>query len=100
MPKDINGDRGPAGPGEFGQDIATRAELLRRLKERQTPKPGMNLTPGGRTEIDTKRRLEALREKRIEHLADRLTAARETLRQDHSKAGLAGRARADFDRSR
>lgn len=91
-----NGSTGPSASG-----IAYRRELERLRGERPTPTIGRDYTIGGSTEQAIHRELDALRERRIGVIENRLT--REVKGHLENEFGISqqrDRAKKDFERSR
>lgn len=79
---------------------STKEELLRRLRDRQTPQVENKLTPandhGGYVRVEVSRE----NERRIAVLRNSLTKAHEVLDTQHSFARLDGYAAAHFEKER
>ncbi len=98
MMKDFNDKaRMPVAPAP---DIATKAELLMRLRARPIPHCEMSLTPRGPGALEVRKNINTLSENRINHLETRLQRAKEGFANDHSKAMIKGKAKGDFERKR
>ena len=82
------------------QEIATKAELDHLTETRPEPAPEPHLTPDGPDAAAVNAQVVASEERRIGELQERLTQMREGADRDFAFAGLEGRAKADFGRSR
>ena len=80
--------------------IATKAELDHLTDNRLEPVSELHLTPDGPEAIDVREQVNAVAEKRIGDLQERLQRAREGIETDHAFAQVQDRAGADFERSR
>ena len=80
--------------------IATKAELDHLAANRPEPVSELHLTPDGPEAIDVHKQVNAMAEKRIGDLQERLQRAREGVETDHAFAQIQDRAGADFERSR
>ena len=80
--------------------IATKAELLQRLRERSRPQVHADLTPGGPAVLETSKTLLRENERRIALLRTSLHDAHDALETQHSFARLSGYAAARFSRTR
>lgn len=90
-------------PKEFGSaasGIVTKAELEQRIAARPKPRVELHLTPSGSEAVNVRRSIDHDRERRIQHLDERLQKAREKLEKGHGLALQRGRAKQDFDRGR
>lgn len=83
-----------------GSGIATAGELEQRLAQRAKPKATPALSPPGMDGLKALRQASNTNESRITYLRSRLTISTERLHVDHSKAEVAGKAKAGFERSR
>lgn len=81
-------------------DIATRAELKKRLASRPKARAEMHLTPGNRASAAVNRNIGKAQDVRIGHLREQLGKANHNFRRNAQKAFLKDRALRDFDRSR
>ena len=81
-------------------EIATKAELDHLTDTRPEPAPEPHLAPDGPDASAVREQVAALEERRIGELQERLTQMREGTDRDFAFAGLEGRAKVDFERSR
>ena len=87
-------------PGPRTQTISTRAELDARLSARAAPAPHAQLTPAGPEAVDVRHQVNAMAEKRISLLSERLKQARQGFSKDHALALVRDKAKGDFERGR
>ena len=80
--------------------IATKAELDHLTANRLEPVSELHLTPDGLEATDVREQVNAMAEKRIGDLQERLQRAREGIETDHAFAQIQDRVGADFERSR
>ena len=80
--------------------IATKAELLDRLRQRDKPKVERALEPAGTTRMAVNANQSATNEARIRDLRERLGTAREKLRAGFAKTNVTANLKRDFDRGR
>lgn len=83
-----------------GPDIATRAEMLAKMRVRPRPAYEQHFIPNGYLTEQTHRSVRQAHERRIEHLRERLSDAKDRLETGFAIDPLHGKARTDFDRSR
>lgn len=83
-----------------GPDIATRAEMLAKMRVRPRPAYEQHFIPNGYLTEQTHRSVQQAHERRIEHLRERLTDAKDRLETGFAIDPMHGKARTDFDRSR
>ncbi|MEP2829671.1 MULTISPECIES: hypothetical protein [Alphaproteobacteria] len=83
-----------------GPDIATRAEMLAKMRVRPRPAYEQHFIPSGYLTEQTHRSVQQAHERRIDHLRERLTDAKDRLETGFAIDPLHGTARTDFDRSR
>ena len=81
-------------------EITTKAELDQLTETRPEPAPAPHLTPDGPDAVAVKEQVAVSEERRIVELQERLTQMREGVDRDFTFAGLEGRAKVDFERSR
>lgn len=77
----------------------TSAERLALLKGRARPQLAPHLRPEGSREAHVHKFVETMRERRIEHISERLNTAQAKLRHDTAKSANTGRAKAGFNYS-
>ena len=80
--------------------IATKAELDHLAANRLEPVTEPHLTPDTPEAIDVREQVNAMAEKRIGDLQERLQRARECIETDHAFAQVQDRAGTAFERSR
>ena len=80
--------------------IATKAEMLMRLRNRPKPSVSLDLQPKGAIAADAHRKLAAENEERIGLLKRSLGNAKTKAETHHTFARLGGYSKAQFDRSR
>lgn len=80
--------------------IVTKAERDALIAARPKPKAEMHLTPEGAQKAEVKRTVNTMLEARIAAMTLRLERARESMRQDRTKALNRAKAKAGFERSR
>ena len=88
---------------EFGRAASgavTKAERDQRIAARPKPRAELHLTPNGWEATEVRRQIDNESERRIRHINERLTQAREQFEIGHSRALQRGRAKQDFDRGR
>ena len=90
-----NGAAAPPPPA-----IATKAELDLLTANRPEPISETHLRPNAPQATDVHEQVNAMMEKRIGNLQERLQRARQGIETDHAFAQIQDRAGADFERSR
>lgn len=80
--------------------IATKAELLQRLRDRSKPQVQSRLTPNGPSALESRKTLLRENERRIGVLRASLGSAHDAFEVQHSFATLDGYAKARFEKSR
>ena len=80
--------------------VTTRAELDQRLAARPKPATAQHLTIDGWQNREVRRQVDTMAENRIAYLENRLSRAREGLIAGHRLAGIRGKPKKDFERSR
>lgn len=80
--------------------IATKAELLKRLRNRERPGLNVHLTPAGPVAQQIHKDGVCENERRIARLRDSLHNAHDAIEQQHSFSRLDGYAAAEFSKER
>jgi len=80
--------------------IATKTERDALIAARPKPIVRHDLTPNGMAQTSVHQKVDALREKRIREIENKLGKSSERLNQSRTKTFINGKAKADFERSR
>lgn len=80
--------------------IATKTERDALIAARPKPIVRLDLTPSGMVQASVHQKVDDLREKRIREIGSKLGKSSERMNRNRAKAFIAGRAKAEFVRTR